>query len=598
MFTQPSVNQIASTYATQPAPLARKVDQDKKQNGGIPKDLRQLMALNDIAAGKNAVGIQQALQIPTNMPTVAQNTQQQAQQAIQARMLQQAREQQRLQQQPPILPPGTPQPKEQHQGIDALATKVGEDYAEGGIIGHTQHFQSKGAVKDPLATEEEATSQGGDLIRSIIDAIGGGLQKTSDYGKLKSQSEEARPGFFESLTPTQRAERLKQAALLRTQMGQVADTGEAKVPYPETGKPTYDRPVGQDDFDRESNKLIRQTPGVRAAEIAAPATTRAPVQATGQTTGGGPAKAPSVMDALKNAGIVNLPIDQASTDKLKSIMNLDPDTQERLAQEKFKQQVGEKDLSIYDKTAAELEARKRKLNAPKAGYDAMMEYLGQIAMGGGRTSVESGSIGANRQRQLQLSREAQQNELMDKILELGAKKSDAQYAQKEKMYQVGQERYKDVFKNAFDAAKDLKKSDDDARRLAQEAVLKQAELDNRLQTAHIGAQDRDQLMNRAKALMAVDKTLTLDKAMERAAAIAATGQITAAETRASSAADATRAKIREKYSWIDMLPANDPTKKAMAAERDRALAAVGGGAGLPDAVTSATTGKVKFVGYE
>ena len=84
MFTQPSVNQIASTYATQPAPLARKVDQDKKQNGGIPKDLRQLMALNDIAEGKEAMGIQQALQIPTNMPTVAQSTQQLAQQALRA----------------------------------------------------------------------------------------------------------------------------------------------------------------------------------------------------------------------------------------------------------------------------------------------------------------------------------------------------------------------------------------------------------------------------------------------------------------------------------------------------------------------------------
>jgi hypothetical protein len=105
-------------------------------------------------------------------------------------------------------------------------------------------------------------------------------------------------------------------------------------------------------------------------------------------------------------------------------------------------------------------------------------------------------------------------------------------------------------------------------------------------------------MNRAKALMAIDKTLTLDKAMQRAAEIAATGQLGAAEMRSNAAADTTRAKIREKYSWIDMLPANDPTKKAMAAERDRALAAVGSGAGLPDAVTSAPTGKVKFVGYE
>ena len=597
MFTQPSVNQIASTYQGNPAPLARKVDQDKKQNGGIPSDLRQLMALNDIAQGKNSAGIAQALQIPTNMPTVAQATQAQAQQAIQARMLQMAREQQRLQQKPPILPDGVPQPKEQPQGIDALRTNVGEEYAEGGIIGHTQHFAEKGAVKDPNAKDEEATSQGGDLIRSIINAIGGGIQRTADYGKLKSEQEAAVPGFFESLTPTQRAERQKQAALLSQQMGQVADSGEVKTPYPTAGKPSYDRPVGQADFDREYRNMVSRTPALREAEKAAPANApQATGQATGQVAGGGAARAPSIMAALNKAGIINLPIDQASTQKLQGIMALDPDQQERLAQEKFKQQVGEKDLSVYDKAAAELQARKEKLNAPKAGYDALMDYLENVAMSGGRRSAESGSLGAVRQKQQQLAREAKQDELMDKILELGAKKSDAQYAAKEKLYQVGQERYKDVFKNAFEAAKDLKKSDDEARRLAQDAVLKQAELDNRLTTAQIGAHDN--LMSRAKALMAVDKTLTLDRAMERAAAIAATGQISAAEMRANSAADTTRAKIREKYSWIDMLPANDPTKKAMAAERDRALAAVGGGAGLPDAVTSAPTGKVKFVGYE
>ena len=125
MFTQPSVNQIASTYATQPAPLAQKVDQDKKQNGGIPNDLRQLMALNDIVQGKKSAGIDQALKTPANIPTVAQNTQQLAQQALQSRMLQQVREQQRLQQKPPTLPLGTPQPKEQPQGIDSLTSNVG-----------------------------------------------------------------------------------------------------------------------------------------------------------------------------------------------------------------------------------------------------------------------------------------------------------------------------------------------------------------------------------------------------------------------------------------------------------------------------------------
>jgi hypothetical protein len=80
--------------------------------------------------------------------------------------------------------------------------------------------------------------------------------------------------------------------------------------------------------------------------------------------------------------------------------------------------------------------------------------------------------------------------------------------------------------------------------------------------------------------------MTIEQAMQRAAEIGATGQISAAETRANTEADKTRAKIREKYAWVDMLPANDPTGIAMRKERDKALAAVGSGAGLPDAVTS------------
>ena len=86
--------------------------------------------------------------------------------------------------------------------------------------------------------------------------------------------------------------------------------------------------------------------------------------------------------------------------------------------------------------------------------------------------------------------------------------------------------------------------------------------------------------------------------MQRASLAADAGKLSIAETRAGSAADATRAKIAEKYAWIDMLPANDPTKKMMTAERDKALARVGGGAGLPNAVPSASKGQVQFLGYE
>jgi hypothetical protein len=132
---------------------------------------------------------------------------------------------------------------------------------------------------------------------------------------------------------------------------------------------------------------------------------------------------------------------------------------------------------------------------------------------------------------LQKERLSQQDLLMDKILELGGKKAEAEYAQKEKMYQVGQERYKEVFKNAFDAAKSVNASDDEAKKIAAQAVENEKNRQNQIRTAQIGAQDRDQLMNRAKALMAVDKTLSLEEAMKRAALAAGASSVLSTETK-------------------------------------------------------------------
>jgi hypothetical protein len=200
----------------------------------------------------------------------------------------------------------------------------------------------------------------------------------------------------------------------------------------------------------------------------------------------------------------------------------------------------------------------------------MMEYLEQIAMGGGRTAAESGSMGASRQRALQKERLSQQDTLMDKILELGAKKSEAQYAQKEKMYQVGQERYKDVFKNAFDAAKSVNASDDEAKKIAAQAVENEKNRQNQIRTAQIGAQDRDNLMSRARALMAADPTkkMTLEQAMQRAGEIANAGAMESAEVRNRKAYDEAVEKLGTNSRYIGMLldKKNKPENATIRAE--------------------------------
>ena len=560
MFTPPNVSQITKAYQGNPAPLNAKVEQDKKQNNGIPQDLRQLMAAYDIAKGKNAAGIQQALQIPTNMPTVAQNTQEQARQAIQARMMQQMQ-----QGQPNVVPAGTPAPRMQPQGIDALRANVGEGYSHGGII--------------PGFTGEDGSM--------VVDPMLGTMQDTSPPKDDLTFLE--RMGI---LNPENRRanERRERAERLREQSG-------GKKPEIERGRLRDPRASQFNIPDIETQ--------VKEAALASAASEAKKQAASSQRV-----NAPVEPEAPAVAPTVAAPVVQTEAyKKLAEMMAQDPEAKAKALRDRYNREVGPRDLSIYDKTAEELQARKEKLNAPKAGYEALMDYLENIAESGGATWQDAGSGGARLRKKKQLAREAEQNTLMDKILELGGKKAEAQFGERKAMFDMTEKERDDIYKQAFDAAKSVNASDDEAKRIAAQAVEK--ELDrkaqaaeneknrkNQIRAAQIGAQDRDQLMNRAKALMAIDKTLTLDKAMQRAAEIAATGQLGAAEMRSNAAADTTRAKIREKYSWIDMLPANDPTKKAMAAERDRALAAVGSGAGLPDAVTSAPTGKVKFVGYE
>jgi hypothetical protein len=511
------------------------------------------MALNDIAEGKEAMGIQQALQIPTNMPTVAQNTQQLAQQALQARMLQQVREQQRLQQKPPTLPLGTPQPEEQPQGLDMLEANVGGGYAEGGIIG----FDGTGSsqfVRD-VAALPEAFDEMKQRIREE-DAVKKAQDLRMAQRKQEALDARSKTSFFNYLFGSPEREKEGQTKL--------TELSTAPLNAPEKPPATAATPLAnirsQLNLADASSRAQPGTPPPPRERPAAQARVNAP-------------EAPGIVAAL--------PAEQsAGYKKLTEMMNLDPEAQERLAQEKFKQQVGSRDLSIYDRTAAELEARKQKLNAPKAGYDAMMEYLEQVALGGGRTSAESGALGASRQRALQKERLSQQDLLMDKILELGGKKSDAEYAQKEKMYQVGQERYKEVYKNAFDAAKSVNSSDDEAKRIAAQAVENEKNRQNQLRTAQIGAQDRDNLMSRAKALMAADpsKKMTLEQAMQRAAEIGNAGQMESAEVRRLAAYNASKAKLAEQYPEWSM--PDTPKGREVRARYQRELAQARIDAGL------------------
>jgi len=542
MFTQPSINQITSAYQGNPAPLARKVDQDKKQNGGIPKDLRQLMALNDIAQGKQNAGISQALQIPTNMPTVAQNTQQLAQQALQARMMQMAREQQRLQQKPPTVPFGTPQPELQPQGLDSLATNVGEAYAEGGIIG----FDGTGSsqfVQD-IAALPEAFDDMKKRVREE-DAIKAAQDRRMAQRKQEALEARQKTSFFNYLFGS--PEREKEGAAKLTELSSAPLNAPEKPPATVATPPANIR-----------SQLNLADAGIRA-QPGTPPPPPAPPKANTQAQTG-----VSVDSAPMPAGLQGLASSLATPglDYQRKMLNQDETALAAAKKAAYLKEVGARDLSIYDKMAEELKARKERLNAPKSGYDATMELLEQIAQGGGRTWMEAGSRGVAGQRALQKARLAEQDTLMEKILELGGKKSEAQFAEKKGMFDLTQTEKERIIKEKTEAAKQLGLSEDKTRELIQQALENEKNRKNQIRAAQIGAQDRDQLMNRAKALMEADPTkkMTLEQAMQKAAEIAAAGTMESAGVRNRKAYDEAVEKLNSdlRYMPIRLDKKNDP----------------------------------------
>ena len=140
--------------------------------------------------------------------------------------------------------------------------------------------------------------------------------------------------------------------------------------------------------------------------------------------------------------------------------------------QKFLKEVGTKDTSIYDEMAAELKARKDRLKNPEPGFESFMEYLGQIAeSGGGRDWTESGTKGAAKLRALKKERQTQQDELVDKILDIGAKKKEAQYNEKLGLFNLTKTEKDRVGTESRELAKSLNLSEDKAIELQQQMTI-------------------------------------------------------------------------------------------------------------------------------
>jgi len=381
MFTPPSVNQITKTYMGQPAPLASKVDQDKKQHGGIPQDLRQLLALNDITEMREGAGIQSALNAPVNMPTVAEDVQAKAKQALQARMVQEAQKQMAKDGKPGVVPFGVPQPRPQpeERGIDSLASNIGESYSGGGVV-----------------------------------------------------------AFVEGGTP----------------------------------------------------------PDTRSAD-----------------------------------------------DILREQMRVNEEAKRQAAIERQKAELGSPDTTQIDRLVAELEGRKAKLAAPKPGYDAVMEYLAQIASAplSTRSSAAAGAYGAQQQNALQRSREEQQNALTERAIDLAQKKADVGYQYKKDLYQTGNTAAEAAIKQKYDAAIAVARSDQEKAKLQQEKELKLRE---------IAAMNKPPAgIQVANMLLSADPTMSKPEALRQGFLITQGGDLKTQQLDAKKVKDFEEAKAKIEKQW-------------------------------------------------
>jgi hypothetical protein len=445
------IEQLVDAFKGNPQPLQAKVQQAQQGQppGAIPPDLEEAIALQKITEMRNSAQNQQAMQAGGAQPSVVE------------KLRQMLSAEQRQQGQPPQMPQGMPQGPQGPQGqppmqgqppapqgqpvmaagggsIAQLMSNLGRHYAGGGIVA----FDSGGNV--PSSGEFEGFDNAGtfDLLAERI---------REETRKKAEQELNEKIKFLEMAAP-EVAERVKKENAANLQSPKRAEAGAgagggrtAMVNDPRLARNFNPTPTGPGAGKAPGAAIKKEITGVSPDDIR-PAPSRA-------TTSG-------VDSAPMPSGLAGLPSVGVGRDYERRMLAENQKFDPKAYREQFLKEVGPRDLSVYDEMAAELKARKERLNAPQAGFDSLMEYLGQIAQSGGRNWMESGARGAAGVKALQKERQAQQDALVDKILDIGSKKKEAQYNERLGLFNLTKTEQDRVKTESKDIAKSLGLSED------------------------------------------------------------------------------------------------------------------------------------------
>jgi hypothetical protein len=234
-----------------------------------------------------------------------------------------------------------------------------------------------------------------------------------------------------------------------------------------------------------------------------------------------------------------------------------------------------------------------------------MEYLSQIdATHRGLSSAEAGSQGAASLKALQLNREAQQNALTEKGIELAQKKADVGYQYKSDQYNVGKTAAEAAIKQRYDAAIAVARTDQEKLKLAQEKELELKKL--AIEGQKVGAMNKPAVgIQVANMLMEANKDLSKEEALRQGFLISQGGDLKTQQLDARKIKDFEDARAKIEKQWegkSESMLGNSTNPKSVEkynkwkADRDAAIAdarkdILGAPAGgLPQALLAPTGG--------
>ena len=432
---QPSANGIASLFQGNPAALQQRVQKEEQAKPGLPPDLTELMALQILTEKADAAQRQMAMnQLQqaggANMPTVAQTLQERAKQALQARMMQ---AQQQAQQPPQPQPIPTAPPADQPEVSPEMMQQLAALQAQG-----------KGGLDQ--------------LPSNVGNYAGGGIIAFPTGGDVPRPDEE---------DPEERDRREREMEIQRL-------IARAEADKQDRPRVVSQVPPGGPDLP-QGIAGARRYPKPPEVRMDTPTPPTAPPATPPQ-----PRPAPMGILTPEEASLVK----QTQMDRLR----LNPYERERMAREEAEKFIGAPETASLQSLADELAAKRQSIARQREENQGLREWLRGIALAPrGLTSAGSAVAGSEYVRGREKEFEARDFEALQKMLETTAKISDVKRGWRKDLFTIGKAEFDRVYKDNLEAALALGKSDTEAKKMAQEAVLEADKQANAVKVANIYA---------------------------------------------------------------------------------------------------------------